>query len=92
MAVQSLIVVSLNVFSVVGLYRLFGSCRVIVAYYSEAFTKSTHPSTDCFYWLTDAYHLTNPLYTAYNYYIYGYDREVFLLFGGYNYSLSRTLS
>ncbi len=54
---STLIVVSLNVFSVVGLYRLFGSCRVIVAYYSEAFTKSTHPSTECVYWLTDAYHL-----------------------------------
>ena len=31
---STLIVVSLNVFSVVGLYRLFGSCKVIVAYYS----------------------------------------------------------
>ncbi len=43
-------------YCIVGLYRLFGSeCLLLI--HSEVFTKSTHPSTECVYWLTDAYHL-----------------------------------
>ena len=43
------------IYCVVGLYRLFGSeCLLLIR--SEVFTKSTDPSTECVYWLTDAYH------------------------------------
>ncbi len=49
-----------NVYCIVGLYRLFG-LSVIVAY---PFWSLYHPSTECAYRLTDAYHLQT-LRTAY---------------------------
>ncbi len=40
-----------------GLYRLFWLSVIVVLIRSEVFTKSTHTSTGCVYWLNDAYHL-----------------------------------
>ncbi len=52
-------------YCIVGFYRLFGSeCLLLI--HSEVFTKSTHPSTECVYWLTDAYHFQT-LRTVYCY-------------------------